>query len=929
MKIIKPMKMGLLHRTYTIAETHQFVIKPIFFFDLFATENVLPDPEAWRRVMSALPATQPFDEVMPKPVKEVLLVGEAFSEGGKAVTELEVELSIGQLQKQLQVSGDRIWQKRFMRSRATAPAPFKSKPISWDRAFGFKDLPENPIGQGSLTQGAFGETQIALPNIEYLDQRLNSPRQKVAPAGYGPIDSQWAPRTVSNELYDQEYVDRTFPALPDNLDFARFNMAPIDQRIELSGREKFTLLNLHPDYPSIEGTLPALIPRAFVNIDKSFDEIELKLETVWFLPSVGLGALVFCGQREVSRRHAQLQVDNLMLAYESMDCEPRSVEYYEDVLNKRVDPKTSAAHVMDESQLSPQLTAEQEALQLQQHQAEVARVNLVRKNAANLKQEQISAEHGLGKVEYEAPKPVDSRLVMSPEAVSQRNFSLGPMLDYTAEQERAAQEQIVAAKKEEGKSEVQNTMSAETIREKALEKTRKRVKLNNDTSPTNDAGSTIPPRSEVITNPDLPAMAASLTQLTKKMPALQGSSSPEPLSPDGSNIPEMSKATDSLDRTIKKISPISEAASAGATDSEALNKLELVGLAAALKPQPISYLKAQDAGAVLRAAVIKMREAGEELAYRDFTGADLSGLDFSGENCEGSIFECASLEGCFFVNSNLAGASFVGAKVGKADFTNSNLSSANFSYAIGESVAFVNADLSGQVMMNSTRLQSADFTRAKLDGVMMLNSQLPCALFKDAELMHIKSTASDLSGAEFIGTTLSGSFFSDCKLRFSAWQDVSANRCVLLNSSLQFSSFFKCSLERCQLAGGSWLTGVIFVKSKLLACGFRSAAGTGISFDESAISKSDLAMTEFPGGSFNKVTIVDCLSNESNYEGSNFTNALLARTNFQDSNFTKTDLSGADFHQSDVLTAEFGEANYNDAKNIMPTKVLRLNRDRR
>ena len=182
---------------------------------------------------------------------------------------------------------------------------------------------------------------------------------------------------------------------------------------------------------------------------------------------------------------------------------------------------------MDESQLSPQLTAEQEALQLQQHQAEVARVNLVRKNAANLKQEQISAEHGLGKVEYEAPKPVDSRLVMSPEAVSQRNFSLGPMLDYTAEQERAAQEQIVSAKKEEGKSEVQNTMSAETIREKALEKTRKRVKLNNDTSPTNDAGSTIPPRSEVISNPDLPAMAASLTQLTKKMPALQGSSSPE------------------------------------------------------------------------------------------------------------------------------------------------------------------------------------------------------------------------------------------------------------------------------------------------------------------------------------------------------------------------------------------------------------------
>ena len=77
--------------------------------------------------------------------------------------------------------------------------------------------------------------KLHCPILSILDQRLNSPRQKVAPAGYGPIDSQWAPRTVSNELYDQEYVDRTFPALPDNLDFARFNMAPIDQRIELSG----------------------------------------------------------------------------------------------------------------------------------------------------------------------------------------------------------------------------------------------------------------------------------------------------------------------------------------------------------------------------------------------------------------------------------------------------------------------------------------------------------------------------------------------------------------------------------------------------------------------------------------------------------------------------------------------------------------------
>ena len=929
MKIIKPMKMGLLHGTYTIAETHQFVVKPVLFFELLATENILPDPEAWPRVMSALPATQPFDEVMPKPQAEVLLVGNAVSEGGKPVAALEVELRVGSMQKKLMVSGDRVWQKRFIRHRATPPAPFISKSISWDRAFGFKDSPENPIGQGTLAQGALGETQIALPNIEYLDHQLSSPRKKVAPAGYGPIDPQWAPRTLSNEQYNQDYIDRVFPALPDKLDFSRFNRAPLDQRIDLSGREKFMLSNLHPDHPRIEGSLPALSPRAFVNIDKGFEEIDLTLETVWFLPSVGLGALVFCGQRPVSRRYAQLEVDNLMIAYESWSSGPRSVDYYEDVLKKRVNPKTAGAHVLDESQLSPQLTAQQQALKLQQHEAAVARVNRSRENVAKRKQEQISSEHGLKNVQKKELKSIDPRLVISPEAIEQRDFSLGPILNYTAEQEKAAEDQILTAKKEAAKSEAKNTMSAESVIEKALEKTRKKVNLDNENSSLSDDDLSSPLRSKVIAKPELSAMAEGLSELTKKMPPPYESPSENTLSIDSSDKPEMSSATDGLTRTIANMPVSPSALLSNATSTDNISKLELLGISSALKPRPISYLKAQDAGAALRSAVIEIREAGEEMAYRDFTGADLSNLDFSGENFEGSIFECAFLEGCSFAGANLAGASFLGAKLGRVNFSSANLSNANFSYAEGTDVSFINADLTGQAMMNSTHLKDADFTGAKLDGLLMLNAKLLCAFFKGTELSQIKFTASDLSGSEFIEATLDGCLFADCRLRSSDWQNVSANRCVILNSSLQFSSFFECSLERCQVAGGSWLTGVSFVKSRLRACGLRSAIGTGISFDESAISDSDLAMTNFSGGSFIKTTMTGCLANESNYENSIFTDALLARTNFQDSNFSRADLSGADFLQSDVLLAQFEEANYDDAKNIMPTKILRLKNDRR
>jgi uncharacterized protein YjbI with pentapeptide repeats len=851
------MKMGVLHNTYTIAKAHQMVVKPILFFDLLATENILPDPEAWRRVMSVLPAGQPFDEAMPKPLSEVLLIGNAVSQDDKSVTELEVELRVGALQKKLKVTGDRIWQKRFLRRKASPPAAFTSKPITWDRAFGFNGLAENPVGQGALTQGAAGETLIALPNIEYLDDQQSSPRGKIMPAGYGPINSLWAPRTQSNALFDQAYIDRIFPALPDDLDFSRFNMAPIDQRMELVGTEPFSLLNLHAEQAKVEGTLPGFTPRAFVDIDGSLAEVDLHLETVWFLPSVGMGALVFCGQKEVGRRHAQLEVDNLLLAYESADSTPRTIEYYESVLRKRTDPKTSIAHVMDESQLSPQPSSEQQALQQQQHNAELARVNLARTNAAKTQQDHITAKHGLTDVAYTAPQPIDPRLVKSPESIAQRDFSLAPMLEYVAEQRSKAEKQLIDAKSDAAENPDQQVMSADSVREKALEQTTEQ------------------------------------NSLSDKLPPLS--------------------ATD----TTKRLNP------------EEQKKLELSGRAAALNPQPISYLKAQDAGAVLRAAVTEMRKAGESLAYRDFTGADLSGFDLSNENLAGSIFECACLEDCSLVGANLSGASFIGAKVSRCDFSNADLANANFSHAVGEDVLFVNADLSGRVMMHSTRLETADFTGAKLIGVLMVKAQLRCALFQGALLTQTTSTASDFSGTEFIGSSLEGCLFTDCRLRYSAWQEVVAKRCVILNCSLQFASFFECSLERCQWAGSSWLTGVSFIKSRLQACGFRSAEGTGIAFDESAICESDLAMVNFPWASFKKTTFAGCLANESNYAFSDFTNALLAKTNFQDSKFTGSDLTGTDFFQSDVLLAEFDGANYDDAVNIMPNKILRLNNDRR
>ena len=114
MKVIKPLKLGLTHRTYGWQGAHRFAVKPILFFDLNDPQRIIPEAQAWQRLMAELPQHQVFDEGMPKASPEVLLHGNAWTPAGSPVTKLQVTLSLGQMSKTLQVIGDRIWQKGFL-----------------------------------------------------------------------------------------------------------------------------------------------------------------------------------------------------------------------------------------------------------------------------------------------------------------------------------------------------------------------------------------------------------------------------------------------------------------------------------------------------------------------------------------------------------------------------------------------------------------------------------------------------------------------------------------------------------------------------------------------------------------------------------------------------------------------------------------------
>ena len=105
MKITKPLKLGLLHRTYSQNSVHSLVVKPLVFFNLDAPRPLVSEQEGWARLAVGMPEYQVLDEVMPKAFPEVVLAGVAHSK--VPVTELEVAIKIGAVEKRLRVTGDR------------------------------------------------------------------------------------------------------------------------------------------------------------------------------------------------------------------------------------------------------------------------------------------------------------------------------------------------------------------------------------------------------------------------------------------------------------------------------------------------------------------------------------------------------------------------------------------------------------------------------------------------------------------------------------------------------------------------------------------------------------------------------------------------------------------------------------------------------
>lgn len=189
---------------------------------------------------------------------DVLLNGSAYAPGGRPTTRVEVGLRVNGMGKSFTVVGNRHWQSGLRGVSASAPEPFSTMPISYDRAFGGVDnrhqdpskhaaFLRNPVGTGfhnDLRPEWVDGTPM--PNTEESDRPVASPdSQALVPMAFGPIGRSWDPRYRYAGTYDDTWLEDHFPFLPPDFDERYYQAAPLDQQVpHPQGGEEIRLINL-------------------------------------------------------------------------------------------------------------------------------------------------------------------------------------------------------------------------------------------------------------------------------------------------------------------------------------------------------------------------------------------------------------------------------------------------------------------------------------------------------------------------------------------------------------------------------------------------------------------------------------------------------------------------------------------------------------
>ncbi|WP_454915550.1 DUF2169 family type VI secretion system accessory protein [Xanthobacter sediminis] len=442
--IIKPRTLGLLHKVERRRDGGRFIVTVLAAFDLADSSRIDGEQGMWTMVAKAFPPGAPLDMGMPKPRAEVLIAGRLQAPDTDA---LLLEARIGGVHKRLAVFGDRWWTTDFGGQYvATEPRPIGDFLLAPTRAFGGPGHPTNAggLGFGAVDQIGSG-VPIPLPNIEDPSALIHFIEDQPAPAGFGPVDPLDPGRQQLAGTYDAAWARDVAPALADDIHPDFFMTAPRTQWLagHLVGDEPYWLHNFSADTPLIEGRLPGIAPRAFIGHgDSLWSEASLTLDTVWFVAGARRGILVWHGVLPVADIEGK-DVTDVMVAYERLGEEPRSIAHYAEVRRVRSDPETALRYAFSEWQLTPPRDPAEierrKAARMVRAQEQSALWAEGMAFAMGRMMDRAGVPEALRPAPFPPPEPL---LLPTPEELAEGDIDLGEMLDLVEEQSAKAAEEM-------------------------------------------------------------------------------------------------------------------------------------------------------------------------------------------------------------------------------------------------------------------------------------------------------------------------------------------------------------------------------------------------------------------------------------------------------------------------------------------------------
>lgn len=916
MNIIKSLHSSLLHKCMSFQERHYFTVSVLWGFDLQTGEPVL-EQNLWQAIGNMLGNNELFDTGMPKPNAELLVRGSCFAANGEAVEASRVCVSLGAISKELMVFGDRNWIKSVgVGWGISDPEAFTEMPINYSNAFGGKNYTPNPVGKGLDEIETDVGLIVPVPNIEFGDQLIGSPKDKPRPASLNRIDMLCEQRMSNAGTYDQKYIETRMPGFPDDLDYKYFNDASKDQWINgyFNGDEAYEIRNMNPQHPLIKGNIPGVYGRVFVNQEINdeieFKEISTKLDTVWFFPTENIGVLIHRGTLDINEDDGA-DIKQILIANENRKDRPRTAEHYKNELALRINPDEAFKYMLYTSPLIPEdcicafksmqensdfplevLTgrnmqsysdAKAQELDETNHQ-KIVDVKQQLKNSG-LEQKKIDdlvAQISDPKNKSTAPSPEIQKISEIIEKIlpgmmsDPKNIDLSKLNLKAMDEFNVCMEDMQEEKKAEAKKKLIDQV--ETLKNSE----NKAESLNS-----------ISQLEKAIVEMDLPPIL--------------------PRNDTSSIIDQLKNQRHEMDEQLLKMKSMGVneedlAKFKSGLDFDALEKQANLGIEQANESYRISAHYIEKARSPhegkedeIRQELLKSYKMGGLTSHGDYAFVDLSNLDLTGIDLSGAYLEYANLTNTNLTDANLSKTILAHANFHNTILVNTNLVEANLGAINFDGAFFSNVDLTNATLSKSN-ICNTKFERCKMaDKVdMFLDTKFEKASFEGSDMRKNTFLDTDIRDCDFTDADLSESSFVNPIMNNVIFSGANLSGVNFVKAIADGSKFDKAILKNVRFVAESSLNHTDFSESDVQQSNLRDCSLINAKFDEANLFKSDFGGANLKKSSFKKVIAIEAQFSKANLEHAVFDQADL----FEGSMY-KAKLSSASFCNSNLYSVNF------------------------